>query len=120
MAEKWYVAKLLMQSRVAGDTIGPWTCDEQVRVLRSVDDDSAYQKAVRIGHDAEDSYQNTYGQTVTWEFVGVAELDELIDESIQDGTEITSRLFTHPDPASLVLRQDQPVPESNKPTVGDK
>ncbi len=111
MDEKWYVATVLMQCRVAGDQIGPWTCDEQVHVLRAHDDKTAYQKALRIGQNAEHSYQNTYGETVTWEFVGLVQLDELMDESIEDGTEITSRLFSHTDPSSLVIHDENALLE---------
>ena len=111
MDDKWYVATLLIRIRVAGDKVGPWTCDEQVYVLRAHDDDAAYQKALKAGHNAEDSYQNTYGETVTLEFVGLVQLAELDDETIRDGTEITSRLFTHANPSSLVITDDKALRE---------
>ena len=111
MDDKWYVATVLMQCRVAGDHAGPWTCDEQVYVLRAPDDKAAYQKALKIGQHEEHSYQNTYDETVTWEFVGLVQLDELMDEAIEDGTEITSRLFDHANPSSLVIHDEDALHE---------
>jgi hypothetical protein len=109
MKDKWYVTKLILQCRVNDDRVGPWTCDEQVRVLRAKDDDTAYEKALRLGREAEDSYQNVHGETVSWEFVGLANLDELGSPSIRDGTEITSRLFTEEEPARLVRQKERLV-----------
>lgn len=104
MSEQWYVATLLMQIRVAGDQVGPFTCDEQIRLLRAMDESTAYLKAMEIGRNEEHAYQNMYGQTVTWKFVGLVWLDELMDQAIEDGVEIKSRLFSHTEPSNLAIR----------------
>ena len=77
------------------------TCDEQIRAIRAPNGEIAYEKALDIGRHQETSYQNMYGQTVTWEFVGLDDLDEL-DNTMHDGVEIRSRLFGHRTPSSLV------------------
>jgi hypothetical protein len=102
METTWYVATLIMRCRVNGDETGPWTCDEQIRLLQASDEETAYQKALALGKDEEHAYANTYDQTVSWEFVGLAGLDEVLDQSLHDGCEIRSRLFTDPDPTHLI------------------
>ena len=96
----WYVATLVIACRVEDDS-EDLTCDEQIRIIRAPNAEIAYEKALKIGQDEENSYQNMYGQTVTWAFVGLDDLDEL-DNTIHDGVEIRSRLFGHRNPASLV------------------
>ena len=67
--QKWYVATLIMRCEVP-DKLPPHTCDEQIRLLRAADADAAYQKALSLGKNEEETYQNIYGAEVHWEFVG--------------------------------------------------
>ncbi len=106
MKTNWYVATLIIRSRVEGDNSSARPCDEQIRLIRAQDEEIAYQKALKLGKAEEQSYQNGEGETVYWEFVGLANLEELT-ESIQDGTEIRSRLFDSSNPSSLVRPKDQ-------------
>ena len=99
---RWYVARLIVRCRVGEHDPGPWTIDEQVHVLRAPDHETAYQKALQFGKAEEHSYENAAGETVYWDFVGLAELDELLGRTIRDGTEITYRLYDSDDPEALV------------------
>lgn len=101
--QHWYVATLIIRCRVENQP-APWTCDEQVRVIRAANDDEAYDKAVALGKSEETVYKNGDGEDVFWEFIGLEDLTEL-DSAIRDGTEIRSRLFGHQDPASLVYSE---------------
>jgi Domain of unknown function (DUF4288) len=98
--QHWYIATLVVASRVEDDH-DVQTCDEQIRAIRAPNAEVAYEKALRIGKNEENSYKNMYDQTVTWEFIGLENLEEL-DDSMHDGVEIRSRLFGHKDPSSLV------------------
>ncbi len=49
MQMQWYVAKILLLCRVDDDREGPWTCEEQIRVLRAADKEAC---AGRLGHPA--------------------------------------------------------------------
>jgi hypothetical protein len=102
----WYVAKLIIQCKVEGEDTGPWTIDEQVRVLRAPDPNTAHMKAMALGKQQETSYENMYGKLVSWEFVGLGDLEQLFDDSIVDGTEITSRLLTTSSPSGLISSKD--------------
>jgi len=58
MDEKRYAVPLLLLCRVNHDVIGPWTCDEQVHVIRALDEKTARQKAEQSGRKEEHSYNN--------------------------------------------------------------
>ncbi len=107
MNEKWYVATLIIKSRLTDRVQESWTCDEQVRLLRASSEQIAYEKAIMLGQQEEHSYPAVDGGMVYWEFVGLADLAELDAESIQDGIEIKSRLFSHPDPAALIQTRSE-------------
>jgi hypothetical protein len=100
--ESWYVAKLIVQCKVEGDESGLWTVDEQIRVIRASDPDTAYRKTMDLGKRQETSYENMYGKIVTWEYIGLQDLAPLLAASIVDGTEITGRLLTSDNPLELV------------------
>ena len=84
---RWYVAVLLLQSRV-----GAWDdepiVDHQVRLIRAGTADAAYERALQLGNDEEHDYQNRDGESVAWAFIGLSELDELGATTPGDGDEI--------------------------------
>jgi hypothetical protein len=86
---RWYAAVLLLQSRVGIDLDDEPLVDHQVRLLRARDADTAYEQALVLGKSEEVSYQNDDGETVTWTFIGLGDLEEL-DEPPGPGTEVFS------------------------------
>ncbi|MEO5952191.1 MAG: DUF4288 domain-containing protein, partial [Chloroflexia bacterium] len=55
----------------------------------------------------EQSYENRYGKTVSWKFVGISDLEYIQDNSLESGTEIKSRLFKSKIPSRNVQSKDQ-------------
>lgn len=104
--DRWYVATLILQCRVGETEEETWTVDEQIRVIRATDAENAYMKALAIGRDAEHSYTNAYSEVVRWQFLGLADLEELLGGEIRDGTEIRSRLFESNEPHLLVKDEE--------------
>lgn len=96
MQEKWYVATLIMKCKVTSADSGPYTFDEQVRLLQAANEAVAYEKAVALGKSQEISYQNKCNEEVFWQFEGLSSLEEL-ESTIEDGIEIYSRLFESDD-----------------------
>jgi len=82
--------------------MNPVSCFEQIHLIEAEDGDLAYKKALQLGKTHEHSYENYEGNTVYWEFVGLENLEELLDEMIQDGSEIRSRVLLVEDPQKLV------------------
>jgi hypothetical protein len=60
-----------------------------------------------LGNDEELSYKNMFGQTVTWKFLGLADLEELSSKRLRDRTEIRTRFFRHKEPNDLVTSKDR-------------
>jgi uncharacterized protein DUF4288 len=100
-SQKWYLAVLVVASRVDdGKSIKPLV-DQQFRLIRATDPEAAYARALQLGAEEADSYLNSEGDRVRWEFVGLSDLTELLEQDLQDGTEVYSTI-ERADPASLV------------------
>ena len=107
----WYAAVLIVQCRLEGDsTQDDLLYDRQIRVLRADDAESAYVRAIELGREEASSYENAEGQQVVWDFVGLANLTELLDDEIKDGTEVHSEL-ERGDPQAAIVK------DKNKLTV---
>jgi hypothetical protein len=89
----WYSAKLLFESAINGKRQEQPLCEESIRVLLEENEESARTKAEHIGRSAEHEYQNDAGETVSWRFVSVLEVQDLSAASLEDGAEVFSTLF---------------------------
>jgi hypothetical protein len=89
---KWYVAELIVRCRVGKGSWKKFLYDHQIKVLQASNHEMAYQKALKLGKIENHTYKNSAGEKVFWEFVGVANLNILVENEICDGTEIYSRL----------------------------
>jgi uncharacterized protein DUF4288 len=87
--QRFFVAVLVLQSRV-GDWDDNPIVDHQVRIVRAANATSAHARALRLGAAENATYKNQDGQTVTWEFLGLSELDHLEEEQLDDGGEVLS------------------------------
>lgn len=97
---RWYAAVVVVRARIDGPWQDDYLVDNQVRLLQAADAEAAYARALNLGKSAEHSYQNGDGETVSWEFVGLADLDELHAAAIEDGLEVYSwRARGHPESA---------------------
>lgn len=101
----WYAATLIIRLRVEDDN-GPYTCDEQVRLIRARTADKAYTKAYKLGKAQETVQLNDAGDMVYVEFVGLADLSR-IDGSLDDGVKVKSRHFVHSAPQILSLMKEE-------------
>jgi uncharacterized protein DUF4288 len=89
---KWYVAELIVCCRVGKGSGKNFLYDHQIKVLQASNHEMAYQKALKLGRTENHSYKNSAGAKVFWEFIGLANLNMLLENEICDGTEIHSRL----------------------------
>jgi hypothetical protein len=108
MLLSWYVATIILKCQIAGESSssGVWTCIQQIHLLRASQRNEAYDKALALGKSEEHEYLNAEGQTVSWIFVGLENLEELTIESFQDGMEIWGRVFESNSPEALVTGKD--------------
>jgi hypothetical protein len=89
---KWYVAEVIVRCRVGKASKRRTLYDRQIKVLRAATDEMAYERALELGRAENHSYKNSAGKRVSWEFLGLGNLEELLEKRISDGTEIHSRL----------------------------
>ncbi len=60
----------------------------QYRLIRAVDAESAYERAIALGHRERVSYENCDGNTCEWVFRGLEDLRAVDDSNLGHGTEI--------------------------------
>ncbi len=89
---KWYVAEIIVRCRVGRASTRRSLYDRQIKVLRASTDEAAYKRALELGRAENHSYKNSAGQKVSWQFLGLGNLEILHEKAISDGTEIHSRL----------------------------
>jgi hypothetical protein len=82
---KWYVGELIEQITVEGDPRS--VVHKNLILIRADSPEQAYEKAVALGHEAEDSYENPAGKKVRTVFRGLGELN-VIHDDLDHGTEL--------------------------------
>lgn len=113
---RWFVAVLVVRSRVDGGAAETGLLDLQFRLIHATDAESAYIRALELGQQAAQSYRNADGNDVTWEFIGLNDLREVDDESLSDGTEVYSQLARDDEKNAVVPKEKLSVfwTEANK------
>jgi hypothetical protein len=81
----WYVAKIVFRI-VTGDGNHHAQFDEQLRLISAENECLAFEKANRMGLNSQESFINNQSELVRWEFIDVAEINQL--NSLTDGTEL--------------------------------
>lgn len=85
----WYVTKLVYQI-ICGNGHHAAQFDEQLRLIKAMDEEEAFEKAAQIGQAEAEVFYNKKRELVQWKFINVAELYRLSD--FIDGGEIYSRI----------------------------
>ena len=102
----WFAAMLVMRGVVVPGGGDHTLCERQLRLIRAVDADAAYLRALDLGAAAEHAYEAEPGETIVWTFAGLAELQRVLEDQIEDGVEVFS-MFTTESPASLVQPREK-------------
>ena len=84
----WYSALILHESRIKGVSKHEPSLEYSVLLVRADSSEAAWERAKAIGKERETEYLNDLGETVSWEFLRVVEVDDLLVESVSDGTEV--------------------------------
>jgi hypothetical protein len=84
-----FVAALVLESKADGGDANTLV-DHQVRVIRAPNAKAAYDRALRLGEAENAAYKDSEGETLTWQFLGLSELDQLDERQLQDGGEVFS------------------------------
>jgi len=96
---KWYLAKLVYRI-VCGTGDHSAQFDEQLRLVSAMDEEQAFEKAMVIGNNEQDTFFNNREQLVTWKFINISELYRLSE--LIDGAELYSRINEVDDAESYI------------------
>lgn len=95
----WYITKIVYQI-ICGEGNHTAQFDEQLRLIRALDAQEAFQKAQRLGLTEEQCFRNDKHHLVQWKFIDVCELYQLSE--LIDGAEIYSRVQETDDAARFI------------------
>jgi hypothetical protein len=87
-----FSAKLLFVATIDGKAPRGALVEESIRVFRASDAADAAKRADEIGRTSVHEYKNDAGQTVQWAFVRTLELQDLCEQTLDDGAEVFSTL----------------------------
>ena len=87
---RWYAAVLVVRCRVGHSLQDVDLLDHQVRIIHARGAEAAYERALALGEAEARTYRNENDEVVTWEFVGLGELDEVLEPELGDGVEVYS------------------------------
>jgi len=99
----FYVAVVVIESNIDNPTYQP-LYEERFLLIKATSEEDASEKAIQQSNEPL-SYQNQYGETVTWTFKEVVEAKEVDYDKIADGTEIFTRFFRNYEAYSVALLQ---------------
>lgn len=105
---------------IADETVVPedgYTQDIQVHIVKAINFSEAFQKALEIGKNEEDTYRNEANQTVRWIFREVEAITDLGAEI--EGKEVSSRMEGYY-PQNPISVSTQFEPEKSTPIYNDE
>jgi hypothetical protein len=97
----WYAVRLVYESLHPEETETPRFFEEQVILVRSDTEDAAREKAIAHAKGEEHEYKNAYGHTVTVEFLDVLDVHELLDDNIEEFSEVYSHFLNESELAEV-------------------
>jgi hypothetical protein len=86
--EKWYLAVLVVASRVDDGQEQSRLTEFQYKLISAADPEAAYRRALQLGAEETHDYENDEGHRVYWEFAGLHDLHEIESEHLGDGVEV--------------------------------
>jgi hypothetical protein len=104
--KSWYLAVLVVSSRVEGRPDKEPLVDLQYRLIRAADAEAAYLRARELGAEEVQDYENDAGERVFWEFDGLHELHEIGPDNLKDGAEVFYRM-EEDDPQEWVVSKEE-------------
>lgn len=85
----WFISKIIFQV-ICGDGEHTPQFDEQLRLIHAANEQEALKKAINIGLEEQNTFNNSKNESVIWSFVDVTELQRV--NELKDKTELYSRI----------------------------
>lgn len=110
--KSWYIAILVVSSRVDDGVARPPLVDWQYKLIRATDREAAYHRALELGAAEVQDYLNDDGSRCYWEFVGLRDLHKVDVADLEDGVEIYYSLEYEQPNVSIRVKEDLRVFQS--------
>lgn len=97
------------------------TTDISIVIIEGDNSENAYKKALKIAKEKAKPYHNIYGKLVEWHFIGLADLQEIDDDKIKNGTEIFCEMgqITSKKHLQSLVRPKKKLLVFDKPNIPD-
>jgi Domain of unknown function (DUF4288) len=106
LLRKWYLAVLVIASHVEDDGDKAPLVDLQYKLIHAAGAEAAYRRALELGDGENHDYENDSGDQVHWQFLGLNDLCEILDDHLEDGVEVYSQM-AETDPREWVRRKEE-------------
>ncbi|MBD3919510.1 DUF4288 domain-containing protein [Paenibacillus sp. PR3] len=98
----WFTVQMLFKSfKELEENEDTDTYEESIILIKAETKDVAVLIAEKKGKEAEIAYKNLCSEEVKWKFIKVVDVYEIIDETIESGTEVFSRFILVPQKTEL-------------------
>lgn len=112
----WYLTKIIY--RIVQENEITAQFDEQLRLVKAIDEQQAFAKAIKIGKQEEDVFVNQAKLKVQWKFVNVVLVSNLV--SITDGMELYSTISEKEEPENYTYTVHQKAKAYNYKSISVK
>jgi hypothetical protein len=100
-SKQWFAVRLIMESVRSDPSDGHKLFEDRILLVKARTSDQARQKATTLAKASGHSYRTATGADVAWKFSDVLDVKSLLDETIEDGSEIYYA-FLHQDELDAV------------------
>jgi hypothetical protein len=110
-SDRWFSVRVLFEL-VFGDETASGShnrFEDRLILVRAKNEEEALAKGARFAEGTEEQYLSADGQTTGWTFSHVIEAHEILDSTLQDGTEIYSAFVDQDTAEVLMCGADSPV-----------
>lgn len=96
----FYVAVLLFKASSSAVNDNP-LYEESFILIKATTLDEAKEKALVYGNQEQCTYQNEFGDTISWSFMQIVDISSVLQDIFNDETELYSRHFRNYDAYKL-------------------
>jgi Domain of unknown function (DUF4288) len=115
----WYMAVLVRGAHVNGVLDDERLGDMLYCLVEATDAEGAHERALALGKDASDTYEDEDGASVTLAFLGLADLTEIAADTLAHGVEVYSQLIPRAPAEMVVEKEELTVFETDEDEDGD-
>ena len=116
----WYMAVLVRGAHVNGVLDDERLGDMLYCLVEATDAEGAHERALDLGKEATDTYEDEDGTSVTLSFLGLADLTEIAAETLGHGVEVYSQLIPKKPAEMVVAKEELTVFETDEDEEGDE